>query len=302
MNNDEKVKAWQDKIIDTFIGKSGYSGERVLDLEAHEKKFISPKIIGNLKGFFYIMDAFIDFLIETFKTASKKTKISWSKNGPLFFCIQLFSFWRMRASYIIFRKGYYIDAVSLLRGIYENVLLLEALKKDVIEVDEVFGKLKIEDSKDLSEKQINDLIKKFNNETNSRIKNYFIGQNSKVSEKSKKLIKSMERTMHTSVHKSQLTLIYYYSDWVKGEKNLPIFPEYDEKLATTYTNICTFISWMFLKTIPHFLLTTEDFGKDWKHKFKVLDDSLREMIENFPKSTGKAVIELVDLKFTVSNL
>ena len=300
--NDEKIEAWQNKIIDTFIGKSGLSGERVLGLETHEETFISPEIISNLKGFFYIMDAFLDFLIETSETFSKETIISWSKNGPLFFCIQRLSFWRLRASYIIFRKGYYIDAVSLLRGIYENVLLIEALKRGVIEVDEVFGRLKVEDSKNLPEKQINYLIKKFNNETNSRIKNYFIGQNSKMSEKSIKLLKSMERTMHNSVHKSRLTFFYYYGDWLKGEKDLPIFPKYDEKLATTYTNICIFISWMFLKTIPHFLLKVEDFGKDWKHKFKVLDESLREMIKNFPKPLGKAIIELVDLKFTVNNL
>jgi len=41
-------------------------------------------------------------------------------------------------------------------------LIMEALRKGVIEVDEVFGKLKIEDSKELTEEKIHKLIREYN--------------------------------------------------------------------------------------------------------------------------------------------
>ena len=56
---------------------------------------------------------------------------------------------------------------------------------------------------------------------------------------------------------------------------------------------------MLLKVIPLFLFNRDSFGINWYNKFKVLDQSYREMIENFPKPTGKAIIEFVDKKFSV---
>jgi len=298
MNEKDKINAWQDKIIDNFTGPKGWNGERILMLDNIEKSVLS-EIISNFKGFLIIMDAFLDFLMETFKITIVNKKVEWNKNGPLYFCIQLISFWRLRASYIIFGKGYYVEAVSLLRGIYENVLLVTSLKQGIIDIEEVFGKLKIEESKDLSREKIEKIIRDNINATNSKIKEYFFGQKSNISPDSKKLLKSFERSLHNSVHKSKVNFFHYYGDWASGKKGLPIFPHYNETLASMYVNMCIWTSWMLLKILPFFLTNKESFGVKWHNKFKVLDESFREMIENFPKSMGKAVIELVDKKFTI---
>lgn len=297
MNEEDKVKAWQDKIINTFIGPNGWNGERIFKLDQIEKDILA-KIISNLKGFLYIMDAFFDFLIETFET-SVSDKVEWNKNGPLYFCIQVISFWRLRASYIIFGKGYYAEALSLLRGVYENVLLVESVHQDVITLDEVFGKLKIEDTKDLPREKIDKMIRENTSATDSKIKTYFFGPKSNLSPESKRLLKSFERNMHNAVHKSKLNFFHYYRDWINGKKGLPIFPHYNEDLASVYANSCTWVSWMLLKVLPLFLFNKKSFGVNWHDKFKVLDQSYREMIENFPKPTGRAVIEFVDKKFTI---
>ena len=105
--------------------------------------------------------------------------------------------------------------------------------------------------------------------------------------------------MHNAVHKSKINFFHNYSDWVSGKKGFPIFPHYNEDLASVYTNSCIWVSWMLLKVLPLFLFKKDSFGIKWYDKFKVLDESFREMIENFPKPTGKAVIEFVDNKFTV---
>lgn len=298
MNEKEKIKAWQDKIIDNFIGPNGWNGERILTLDKIEMEVLS-KIILNLKGFLIIMDAFLDFLMETFEITSVSKKVEWNKNGPLFFCIQLISFWRLRASYIIFGKGYYVEGVSLLRGIYENVLLVVSLKQGIIGIDEVFGKLKIEESKDLTREKIEKIIRDNINATDSKIKEYFFGPKSDISSEAKILLKSFERSLHNAVHKSKVNFFHYYSDWISGKKGLPIFPHYNETLASMYTNMCTWTSWMLLKILPLFLTSKESFEVEWHNKFKVLDESFLEMIENFPKPMGKAVIELVNKKFTI---
>lgn len=105
--------------------------------------------------------------------------------------------------------------------------------------------------------------------------------------------------MHNAVHKSKINFFHYYGDWISGKKGLPIFPHYNEDLASVYMNSCTWISWMLLKVLPMFLFNKNSFGVKWHGKFIVLDESFREMIENFPKPTGKAIIEFVDKKFTV---
>jgi len=291
MDKEDKVKAWQDKIIDTFIGPNGWNGERIFKLDQIEKDIL-VKINANIKGFIYIMDAFFDFLIETFEI-SVKNKIKWNNNGPLYFCIQVICFWRLRASYIIFGKGYYAEALSLLRGIYENVLLIESVNQGVITLDEVLGKLKIEDTKDLPREKIEKMIRKITRSTDLKIKNYFFGPDSNLSSESKRLLKSFERNMHNAVHKSKLNFFHYYSDWINGKRGLPIFPHYNEDLASVYANSCTWVSWMLLKILPLFLLNIKSFGDNWYNKLKVLDQFYREMIENFPRPTGKAVIELV---------
>ncbi len=286
MNEIDKVQKWQDKIIETFKGPSNICGEKIFILKKEEDK-IKNFLLKNLKGFFFIMDAFFDFSIETLQNLTKIKRLKWPKKAPIITVIQVVTFWRFRASYIAFYNGYYIDATSLLRAIYENVLLIAALRLNLIEIDDVFGKLKIEDSKEFSEKEIENLIRKYNRESESKINSYFFGKGSGLSSFAKKHLKIFKMNLHNSVHKCKVNFFYYYGNWSKRQKNLPIFPEYNEDLASFYTNSCMFIAWIVLRTLPFLQV-----------KYKILDESFREMIEGFPKPLGRAMEELVEKKFT----
>ena len=37
MDEEDKINAWQDKIINTFIGPNGWNGERIFKLDKKEK-------------------------------------------------------------------------------------------------------------------------------------------------------------------------------------------------------------------------------------------------------------------------
>lgn len=292
----DKVANWQDRIYETFQESSGIVGERLLKLRDVEVQ-LTQDLLGRFHGYVNLMDAFLDFYIETLQKSAARRDSKWPEITPVFTAIQIASFWRFRASYLIFWDGYFIDAVSLLRAIFENVLQIAALKLRIITIDDVFGKLKTNQSKKLSEEKIHKIIRKHVFASDKIVYSQMIGEHSGLSPEAIKKFRVFVRLLHNSVHKSKLNLLLYYGPWLRGERSLPIFPKYDEDPASLYTNMSLFIGWMVVRTLPLLQIYDSEFSDNWYKKYQILDESFQEAVADFPKRLGRSVEELIASKF-----
>lgn len=293
---EDRVTKWQHRIEETFRGPSGIVGERLLKLKNVESQ-IFEYMLERFSGYVRLMDAFLDFYIETLQNVATRERSKWTTMISVLSGIHIPTFWRFRASYLIFWDGYFIDAVSLLRAILENVLQISALKHEIITLDEVFGKLKSEDSKNLSEEEAYKLIRKNIKKSDTKVYSQLIGKNSGLSANAIKDLETFFRLLHNAVHKSKLNFLWFWGPWSRCERGFPIFPKYNEDTATLYTNSSMFIGWMVTRTFPLLQINPKEFPKNWHSKYQVLDESFKEAVANFPKRLGHSVEELIAKKF-----
>lgn len=294
--NSEKVARWQSRIKKTFCGELGVIGEQLLKLKSVENQ-LAEELIERFSGYVCLMDAFLDFYLETIQNVASRKSSEWAEIKTVITGIHVPTFWRFRASCLIFWDGYFIDALSLLRAIFENILQIVSLESGIISIDEVFGKLKVEESRDLSDKEIHRLIRKYTRNSDRKVRTQIIGEKSGLSSTAVEDLKVFERLLHSSVHKSKLDIVWYYGPWLRGERGFPLYPEYSEDRATLYINFSMLIGWMLSKTFPLLQIKVKEFSDNWYSKYRILDKSFEEAIAGFPKRLGRSVEELVAKKF-----
>lgn len=288
------VAKWQRRIEDTFCGPTGVVGESIFKLEEREQTLFNF-LVNTFCGYVRLMDAFLGFYTETLELIKERQERKWPDKVPVITAIHIPTFWRFRASYIIFWRGYFIDAVGLLRGVLENALTIIALNKDVVTVENAFADISNEKIKNgkVDWREIKTGVKK----TENKIRDALLGNKSSLTTETKEEFRKTFSTMHNSVHRSKINILRYYVPWAKGEKPFPLMPVYDEDLATLYTNLSTFFAWMLVKTFPFLEIQKNEFPEVWRKKYKILDESFEESIRNFPKKSGRSVEEFIAKTF-----
>jgi hypothetical protein len=92
-------------------------------------------------------------------------------------------------------------------------------------------------------------------------------------------------------------------DWLRGKQPLSLGPVPHEMPVATYINRASEIGWLVLRTFPFLQFEPRAFGKEWREKWMVLDDSFRIMIESLEKmgkKIGQAIAVFANAKFTFS--
>lgn len=295
----QDVAEWMTRIEKTFGGSSGMVGERLMELMKHEQA-LSERHVGRFKGYVAIMDAFFDFYIQTFQLIARRDKNQWLKALGLPTAIHIGTMWRFRSSYILFWKGYYVDAQSLLRAVFENALALCAYNKDVITSSELSG-LEV----DLSGEQSNtdEMYRRMNklaSQTDAKVKKLIIGEESGLEASVRDDLGVVLRLLHIAVHKSKLNLVLHYPAWLRGERQMPIYPTYNENWASGYMNISQFFAWMLVRSLPFLQVRPSEFGEEWKRKYEVLDgvsSVAHEGLHEMGKQIGGSIKTFMEKKF-----
>lgn len=263
---EEETREWQRRLEDTFAGPSDTIGERTLYLRDREAA-IGTCLISRFKGYVVLMDSFLDFYIETPQHAVGVSNTQRPEVGPAIVAILVPTLWRFRPSYLLFWNGYFIDAISLLRAVLENAPVIAGLQRGIIDVGDVFGKLTPNaSSEDLSDQEIHRLIRKYTRECDRKLTDHFIGSKSRLAPSSVQSLGSMLRVLNNAVHKSKLNVLLLYGPSVRGERPIPVFPQYDEDLASIYMNISQSLGWMFVRVLSSLKVLGGSFFNQWQKK------------------------------------
>jgi hypothetical protein len=293
---EDKIAKWQQRLEETFIGPRGIVGERILRFDEIEQEIFNL-MIKKFKGHNVLMDSFLDFYIETLENVAARKKTNWPTIKMFFTAVHIATLWRLKSSYSLFWHGYFAEAISLLRAVFENALDMAALKLNIITLEERLSKLTSKDAESLSDKEQAELVRKYNFQNDRKVKRYLIGKESGLNSDAQEDFESFLRLHHNAVHKSTLNIFWTFGPWVRGERSLSLYPTYNEKPLSMCMNFSLFNGWLVLRTLPLLQIEANEFSITWQKKYIILDESFAEAISSFPKRLGRSVEELVDKKF-----
>ncbi|MCX5868365.1 MAG: hypothetical protein NT009_12980 [Proteobacteria bacterium] len=151
------------------------------------------------------------------------------------------AFKRIRSSSIIATKGYYVDALSILRSVFELNKGLNAIQNGVIKVQDYFGKMRNSSFRNLPDKEKEKLINEHVKDIDNKINNY---DDRNIPSDLKDSLRAFKSIMHISVHKSFGNLVLN----INKRDNL-FLPDNRVLLFDLFVNNASFQMLMFLKNM-----------------------------------------------------
>lgn len=285
-------KFWEDYLNKTYKDKD-VIGEKLLHIYKHEG-LITDTLINLYRDFFVYIEDFIDFyyltLQELTKILNQLDKLS--EKNSFFIINNVYTFHRLLAAYTLYRKGYFTESISLIRSLWESILMVVSINKEIITIPEVFGGI-ISNNKKVTKKELADIIRK----VNIKIKNELIWNNNLLSDDTQSSIRSLENIMNTATHKSKLNLIINYPSWIRREKPILLLPELNKEFVEINMNLFNYITWCLLKTFSFMTDLIEKTTKKWQDRFHDIDIIITEIMNTIPNKTAKGIIDFVSVCF-----
>lgn len=291
----ERIASLQNRIQDVFRGSTGYSGERVLFLAQAEKAHFE-KMFSQSPGYAILMDAFFDLTYQTLQEANLHNPSPEPFHSALF----LATFWRFRSSYNIFWQGYYYDAASHLRAIFENIFNFGALLNGYITKQQLFEGPQEDLSLKTDQQKARLIYKHFENISRT-VKSNMIGRDSGLSEDDQKRLSIVIGTnLHSHVHRAESNQFSIYLRLVKEQEPVSILPEINANQANHFMVMSIFAGWAVTRLLP-FLSQPNLFSQQWLERYKTLDDAFAIFVSDYAPESGRAFERFIHSKLKFGN-
>jgi hypothetical protein len=289
------VAEWQNRLEINFLSNNtiGVELDQVLSQEIEHENFVN----SDFHGYRALAHSFYEFYIQTFKIIKNSVnKFDISIRFPNYnaiVLIHLSTFKNLRASEILFQKGYPLDGFSLLRDLFERSLFLGAMMNKYTSFQKLFG------AKAFSEKIDNDFVKykRIKKLRQDAEKEVFHKMSQGIDEENLVELGILRKLLNDEIHSSRLTFAMECSDLLKGRFLESFGPNFNRKICALYMNRFTEVGWMILRTLPFLQPESNFFKDDWSKKWNILDESFCFMVDSLNKKIAIAVKELIEKKF-----
>lgn len=278
---------------------SGYGtttvGIRAGKLFEHAENDAFDEIYTQLSGVVGINDCFLDFYLSSLEEIVKEISRTGQRLEPRDFLAfsHMESLHRFRAAHLLTAKGHYTEAIDLCRGLWETVLAVIAVAREIVSVDELFGGKGVRD-REIGEEERLRIIRGIQ-AVDSRIQNSLLWNAPGLSDFAKDQIRGMVQIMHSAVHKSRLSLGFNLQTWYDGTKPISVLPEFDMKFASACGNMLLFTAWCLTRALRFFdfLFEPRDELRPWQNTFEKMDELLADHVKGTPAPNARGIEEFV---------
>ena len=265
------------------------SSERVYALEEIEKQHAAALFELN-SGYAVLMDAFLDLFYQTMEEFCEHPQ----RSTPYIRTLFLATFWRFRAAYIIFWKGYYFDAASLLRAVFENILYYGAVMNGVLSETALFDVPEFDAT--LPKKRKEKIARKHQAEIATLVQSHMIGDKSGLPEAVKDGLRTILGLLHSHVHRGESNIVSILMQGHRGEA-IPLIPTVDINKASIFNNSSVFAGWAMTRLLP-FLSDPRLFSANWHSRHKVIDESFAQFMADFDRDFARTIECFIERKMT----
>lgn len=263
---------------------------------AHAEKLHRERSVKDFSGFMTLLDATQDFALQTFDEAQRHGHIL----NVFGFAFVGASWRRLRVALNEFYSGYYNDATSNLRSVFESVLYLAAVAHGYIRFDALLEAAHRLDFTRASEAERLQVERDVQRETDGTIKRKMRGKESGLSKDDQHELELMFIVLHAHVHKASSTIIDFIGEMMADHRVPSIAPTFNELQASRFANAAVCIAWAFMRVLPCLSLPSR-FSQDWQKRQGVLEDSFHFYLDAWDKPLGPAFMRFMVMKMTFTD-
>ena len=266
------------KIGEVDIELDNYLQESKLIMDSWEKnneKYLMQKY----KNYHSVIQTFLKFYLMSINLSIYRTKESWTEKEAMLTGISTINFWRFRASYLLFKKGYPVESICLLRGIYENILTITALLRNILDIKNIFSE--ISPTIDLSDKNL--VKKKLKDGTfklSKKVKENIIGKKSPLSLETQNFFNTIFEIMHDSVHRSMINIVRFVFPWYQGKKVLFPLPLFEDAFLIVNMDLSLDLAWIIINFLPKIYEKGINEIKLFRDSYNLMNKSFIQILNN----------------------
>lgn len=294
-DREDEIKQWQTKLSEVFRGPSGIIGERVRAISRAEELHRRGSIT-RFNGFMTLLDAFQDFGLHTVEEAKQHGHVL----HVFSFAIVAATLRRLRSALNEFYNGYYYDAASSLRTVFESVLYLGAVGNGYIRLDAMFDAANRIGATEVSVDQRFKIERKVQVKIDRTIALRMRGKESGLSIDEQQILERMFTLLHAHVHKASSTVTDHICEMMVDRRIPSIAPILDDHKASIFANNAVCAAWAFTRVLPCLSLLSR-FSQDWQKRQGVLEESFHFYLENWEKPLGLAFMRFMEMKMTFTD-
>lgn len=198
------------------------------------------------------------------------------------------------AAELLATHGYPLPAYSMLRNIYDQLVLVSAAMQGFTNFYKIEGVIK---GKTILGKE----SRKLRKETERNVKLKMVGKESNLTVSTIEHLKLLDEMFDLEVHGSRFSHANMIS-WINGgEPNLWVHPKYKVEAVALFINHFCGITWMVHRLLPLLQTSTMSFPDSWVKTWHIIDEKYIDQLHYYAsrqqKKVSLAFIEFVESKF-----
>lgn len=299
------IPQWKLHLLEAFSASRQQTGAfgLVLAAEHDHAQTLRPRF----PSYYAMLDGFQIFLAETLVTADSKLRevdlCHHPRNYGVFLLTMTSSLQEMRAASFSLTAGYPMPAYVLLRNIKDRALLLGAVGNRYTTVSRAKGLEGAEIDDETGQLNLRAVHRDRMREERRILDAMLRGESSGLAEEARVALTEWERLFNEEVHGGHGFISLDGIPWMLGREPLPVAPAPKLQALTLFMNCAWEVAWLQLRLLPLLQLGPGAFGARWQHDWQLLDNSFTQAANGLTregKPIGKAIIELVERKFSFS--
>lgn len=293
IDGSENGMHWTQQIRKVFTGSTGFSGEKVFKLDEAEKAH-AEALISKHYDYAVLVDAFLDFSVHTLQEAFAFTPQP-SVHRVVFIISNLR---RFKSGYNLFWNGYYFEAASHLRGIFENVLNYGAMLNGYVNEQELYLAPPNQSKTSATRKELRRESHKHFSNLSKIAREHMIGCKSGLLSQEQAELEDLVDSLHSDVHRTESVHQWLLIKLHKGEK-ITFLPEVDDRGAAYFVRRSTLACCAMTRILPS-LSPVDLFSEQWKDKYRILDDASIRFVTASGDAQSVAYQQFISTKMSFS--
>ena len=247
-------------------------------LAEHDTKFWGLLCLGDAVHEFYrdTLDVVSQQISRSSITNAQFAMVNW----------HIVSFGRFAAAFHLMAHGYYFEAITLARDLWEVALSLAAVRRGVVTLDELVG------AGASTRREMEELSRK----ADTKIRRTLIWENTRLREEGREAVETFLGIANLATHKSKLHLTLNFSNIIK-QRPVSIFPQFDLERAGAAHNMLSLASWSLVSTLPYLDFALPSSARGWHDRYAKIQLAFREGPGKGPNAAVKAWSEVIERVF-----
>lgn len=283
------IAAWQHTLEDAFQTNALLDSLREAEIQHRHETATRGH------GFWTLMRCYQEFTLHTLQEVPSHGQTLNMYNVAL----NASAVKRFRASWLAYEAGYYFDAASGLRTIFEITTYLAAVLKGYFWFDELH---KFAQNIDPSSMEFRDLKKhqhKHQQDLAANVRKKIYGDESGLSPEESKSIALLVHLHHSHVHYGESNVFRAILEMTESRQMPTVAPRLDLHQASIFANPAVLTAWCHIRVLQYLSLPSR-FSTELQREFSALDSAFRKYLQMWDESPPlkRAFISLVDASFT----